>query len=129
MAFVSSLSVSVAPVRASSKVCAVRGACVAVAPARAARGARSGVVRMDTKWSGDYPPSVVLGLGQNVPSSLYALASVPALLLGCFGIYQSNFAHILTPDTVNPQFILASLLVPISWGLHVAAWIQKENGK
>lgn len=84
---------------------------------------------MDLTTPKNIPPSEVLGLGKEVPSSLYALSSAPAFLFGCWGIYQSNFAHILTPDTVNPQFILASLLVPISWGLHVAAWIQKENGK
>ena len=30
---------------------------------------------------------------------------------------------------VNPAFVLGSELTPISWGLHVASWILKENGK
>lgn len=84
---------------------------------------------MDTSWSGEYPPSEVLGLGKDVPSVLYALASVPAFFLGCYAVYKSNLIQPLTPESVDPQFIVASLLVPISWGLHVAAWIQKENGK
>lgn len=130
MAFVtSSFSSPVfsSPVRGSSKLCAVRA--VKSPVGRVARTPSVTGIRMDLTTQRDVPDSDVLGLGKNVPSSLYALASAPAFLLGCWGVYQSNFAQQLAPDTVNPQFILASLLVPISWGLHVAAYIQKENGK
>jgi hypothetical protein len=34
----------------------------------------------------------------------------------------------LTTDP-NPLFIAGSLLLPYSWALHVAAWIQRNNGK
>ena len=30
---------------------------------------------------------------------------------------------------VNGFYVAGSLLVPYSWGLHVASWIQKQNGK
>lgn len=70
-----------------------------------------------TAWEGKHPPSEVLGLGKDVPSTLYILSSVIALLLGCYSVYKSNLAQPLTPETVNPQFIVGSLLAPISWGL------------
>jgi hypothetical protein len=31
--------------------------------------------------------------------------------------------------SINPAYVLGSFLTPISWGMHVAAWIQKQNGK
>ena len=34
----------------------------------------------------------------------------------------------LTTDP-NPLYILGSFFLPYSWALHVAAWIQKNNGK
>jgi hypothetical protein len=34
----------------------------------------------------------------------------------------------LTADP-NPLFIAGSFFLPYSWALHVAAWIQKNNGK
>ncbi|OSX74017.1 hypothetical protein BU14_0313s0002 [Porphyra umbilicalis] len=134
MAFVSGIAVRPSVVRAGrlSKTCAVAGAPVvaAIRPSRATvtpAGARS--LRMDTYWEGKAPPSTVLGLGKNVPSGLYLLASVLSLALGSYGVYKSNLASPLTPSTVEAQYILASLLAPISWGLHVASWIQKQNNK
>jgi hypothetical protein len=125
MAFVtSSLSVSVTPLRASSKLCAVRGS----SSLRAAPVRRSSVVTM-AKSPEVYPTSEVLGLGKDVPSTLYAIASVPLFILGAFSCYQSNIAHTLSADTVNAQFVVGSLALPISWGCHVAAFIQKEAGK
>jgi hypothetical protein len=96
MAFVNaSISATITPVRASSKVCAVRGSpAVAATPRRAARAA---AVRM----ADQYPTSDVLGLGKEVPSSLYAIASGPAFLLGCWSVYQSNFAHTLSAGSVE----------------------------
>ena len=29
----------------------------------------------------------------------------------------------------NPLFLAGSFLLPYSWALHVAAWIQRNNGK
>ena len=48
---------------------------------------------------------------------------------GAYSVHESNIFNILTVDTINPAYVLASFLTPISWGLHVAAWIQKQNGK
>ncbi|KAK1865537.1 hypothetical protein I4F81_008067 [Pyropia yezoensis] len=124
MAFISGIAVRPSVTRAGrlSKTCAVAGAPVvaAVRPSRATvvpAGARS--LRMDTYWEGKAPPSTVLGLGKNVPSGLYLLSSVLALALGSYAVYKSNLVSPLTPASVDPQYILASLLVPISWGLHV----------
>mmetsp|Transcript_13744 Transcript_13744/g.29745 ORF Transcript_13744/g.29745 Transcript_13744/m.29745 type:complete len:117 (-) Transcript_13744:1510-1860(-) len=75
------------------------------------------------------PSSEVLGLGKSIPSGLYLLLSVVSLGLGCWSCAQSNIFSPLTAETVNPQFVVGSLLVPISWGCHVASWIQKQNGK
>lgn len=48
--------------------------------------------------------------------------------MGTYCTHESNIFHNLSADTVYAQFVLGSLLTPISWGLHVAAWIQKQNG-
>jgi len=48
---------------------------------------------------------------------------------GSFCVHESNIFNQLSATSVNPAYIVGSLLVPISWGAHVAAWIQKENGK
>lgn len=114
MAFISS---SIVPVNATSlkltKTCAVNGARVNYrAPVR-----RSVVVSTPTMADSKYPDSSVLGLGKDVPSSLYIIASALALPLGCYSVYMSNIVNPLSAELVNPQFIVGSLLVPISWGL------------
>jgi len=82
-------------------------------------------------WWGDkeYPPSEVLGIGKDVPSLVLGLMSGFALLIGCSCVAQSNLLNILSGSTVNGWLVAGSLLVPWSWGLHVASWIQKQNGK
>lgn len=96
MAFVTSAlsSTVITPLRTTAKVSAVRGsrAVVAVAPRRA------NVVRMVGE---QYPSSDVLGLGKDVPSFLYALSSAPAFVFGCWAVYQSNIANILTAGNVE----------------------------
>jgi hypothetical protein len=82
-----------------------------------------------TYWEGEAPPSSVLGVGEKIPSSLFGPLSLLALVAGTFCVHESNIFHQLSSTTVNPQYIVGSLLVPISWGMHVAAWIQKKNGK
>lgn len=95
MAFVNSaVSVSVAPLRASSKVCAVRGSRAVAPVARRS----SATIRMQAP---EYPSSDVLGLGKEVPSNLYALASAPAFVLGCWSVYQSNIGHTLSAGSVK----------------------------
>eukprot|EP00628_Pelagophyceae_sp_CCMP2097_P004898 CAMPEP_0184084180 /NCGR_PEP_ID=MMETSP0974-20121125/4078_1 /TAXON_ID=483370 /ORGANISM="non described non described, Strain CCMP2097" /LENGTH=115 /DNA_ID=CAMNT_0026386857 /DNA_START=52 /DNA_END=399 /DNA_ORIENTATION=+ len=82
----------------------------------------------DTYWDGEAPPSKVLGTLAKVPSGLLAPLSVVSLAVGCYCVQESQLAAPLSAVTVNPLFIAGSLGVPISWGLHVAAWIQKKNG-
>ena len=82
-----------------------------------------------TYWEGPAPTSSVLGVGSKIPSGLLGPASLVALVAGTYFVHESNIFHQLSATTVHPQYIVGSLLVPISWGLHVAAWIQKQNGK
>lgn len=71
----------------------------------------------------------MLGIGKNVPSKFYGVTSGLALGLGLYCIAQSNLLNILSGSTVNGFYVAGALLVPYSWGLHVASWIQKQNGK
>lgn len=82
-------------------------------------------------WWGDqeYPPSRVLGIGKDVPSLVFGVSSGICLGLGCWCVAQSNLLNILSGSTVNGWYVFGALLVPYSWGLHVASWIQKQNGK
>ena len=118
--------------------------------------AKKSSVQMSTYWEGKAPPSSVLGVGEKVrfsqcrcarthhsqrdpfdvstpplqiPSSVFGPLSALALVAGSFCVHESNIFNQLSATTVNPAYIVGSLLVPISWGAHVAAWIQKENGK
>lgn len=86
-------------------------------------------VAMSTYWEGKAPPSSVLGVGEKIPSSIFGPLSLVALGVGSYCVHESNIFHQLTVDTIYPKYIIGSLLVPISWGMHVAAWIQKQNGK
>ena len=82
-------------------------------------------------WWGDkeYPPSAVLGIGRDVPSLVFGASSGIAFFIGAYCVAQSNLLNILSGSTVNGFYVAGSLLVPYSWGLHVASWIQKQNGK
>lgn len=114
MAFIaSSVSTFVAGSTQTGKACALRANRVVPTVRRAVRSPRVAPCMAEQS----YPESKVLGLGQDIPSSLYLIGSVIALLLGSWSVYQSNLNTPLTPQTVNPQFIIGSLLVPISWGL------------
>merc|ERR1719313_1323918 len=87
-------------------------------------------IEAEDMWWGDkdYPPSRVLGIGRNVPSLFYGVTSGLAFGIGAYCIAQSNLLNILSGSTVNGWYVAGSLLVPYSWGLHVACWIQKKNG-
>ena len=120
MAFVSSSvrAFNVSAVNKAKLTCVRGGACrISTVTAKRAVIAQRATETRCTAWEGKYPPSEVLGLGKDVPSSLFILSSVVALLLGCYSVYMSNLAHPLSPESVNPQFIIGSLLAPISWGL------------
>ena len=82
-----------------------------------------------TYWEGSHPPSSVLGIGEKVPSGVFGPLSLVAFAVGLICVHENNISTGLSATTVNPQTVAGSLLVPISWGMHVAAWIQKKNGK
>mmetsp|Transcript_3627 Transcript_3627/g.4972 ORF Transcript_3627/g.4972 Transcript_3627/m.4972 type:complete len:121 (+) Transcript_3627:82-444(+) len=82
-----------------------------------------------TYWEGEAPPSSVLGVGAKIPSAVFGPLSLVAFIGGTYCLHESNILNQITVDTINPGYVLGSLGVPISWGMHVAAWIQKKNGK
>ncbi len=82
-----------------------------------------------TYWEGTAPPSSVLGIGEKIPSGVFGPFSLIAFIVGTYCVHESNIFGQLSATTVLPQYVLGSALVPISWGAHVAAWIQKANGK
>ena len=101
-----------------SKVCvlllALVGACSAFAPAAAVRPAvarRATPARqiamkeletVDTWWGDkEYPDSVVLGIGKNVPSKVFGVTSGIAFMIGVYCIAQSNLLNILSGSTVK----------------------------
>mmetsp|Transcript_23706 Transcript_23706/g.23907 ORF Transcript_23706/g.23907 Transcript_23706/m.23907 type:complete len:121 (-) Transcript_23706:66-428(-) len=81
-----------------------------------------------TYWE-DKPPSSVLGIGASIPSAVFGPLSIVAFIAGTYCIHESNIFNQITPTSINAVYIAGSALVPISWGMHVAAWIQKQNGK
>ncbi|CAM9478557.1 unnamed protein product [Sphacelaria rigidula] len=87
-------------------------------------------VMLDTYWEGAAPPSEVLGPAlAKVPSIGLGVVSGVAFAVGVFCIHETNILHTVSPDTIQPLYVAGATLVPISWGLHVASWIQKQNGK
>eukprot|EP00900_Chrysochromulina_parva_P019598 jgi/Chrpa1/2763/Chrysochromulina_OHIO_Genome00014999-RA len=122
-------------------LCALAATCMAFSPAvRPAVHSRSVALRaaapvaelqvQDTWWGDkEYPPSTVLGIGKGVSSGVFGVTSAIALVVGLYCVAQSNLLNILSGSTVNGWYVAGSLLVPYSWGLHVASWIQKQNGK
>ena len=81
---------------------------------------------MSTYWE-DKPSSAVLGVGEKIPSAVFGPLSLIALAAGTFSVHESNIFNQLSATSLNPLYVIGSLLVPISWGLHVAAWIQKVS--
>ncbi|CAN0548633.1 unnamed protein product, partial [Ectocarpus sp. 8 AP-2014] len=87
-------------------------------------------VMLDTYWEGKAPPSEVLGPAlAKAPSVGLGVVSLAAFAAGTYCIHETNILHTVSPDNIQPLYVAGALLVPISWGLHVASWIQKQNGK
>jgi len=110
----------------------------AVRPAVARAAARSAPIVAYTEptpqdlWWGDkeYPPSEVLGIGKDVPSLVFGISSGIALAIGLTCVAESNLLNILSGSNINGWRTAGAMVLPIySWGLHVACWIQKQNGK
>lgn len=74
-------------------------------------------------------PAQVLGpVLAKAPSVGLAIVSIAAFVTGTYCIHETNILHTVSPETIQPLYVLGAALVPISWGLHVASWIQKQNG-
>ena len=86
-------------------------------------------LQMSTYWEGKAPPSKVLGVGEKIPSSVFGPLSAIALVAGTYLIHESNILTQPSVGNITPQDVIGFQLVPLSWGMHVAAWIQKQNGK
>uniref|UniRef100_A0A7S2ZK14 Uncharacterized protein n=1 Tax=Rhodosorus marinus TaxID=101924 RepID=A0A7S2ZK14_9RHOD len=118
--FVTGLSVS--GLRAGSARCSSFTGMRTAVPARA-RSVGTVMMALPT------PPSPsVLGIGEKIPGAFFLMMSVLCLFMGGYSVAESNLFDPLTAGTVKPLYVLGSLLLPISWGCHVAAWIQFKNG-
>mmetsp|Transcript_3361 Transcript_3361/g.7782 ORF Transcript_3361/g.7782 Transcript_3361/m.7782 type:complete len:121 (-) Transcript_3361:242-604(-) len=94
--------------------------------ARVPAPARENVVVQSTFWDGAAPPSQVLGpFLSKQSSSTLGLASLIFLAAGLYSCHTNN----VNLPVVTPGLVLGANLTPISWGLHVASWVQKQNGK
>ncbi|CAM9693311.1 unnamed protein product [Discosporangium mesarthrocarpum] len=86
-------------------------------------------VMLETYWDGDAPPSSVLGPAlEKANSKALGILSLAAFAVGTYCIHETNIFHTVNPDALNAPYIAGSVLVPISWGLHVASWINSKNG-
>jgi hypothetical protein len=89
----------------------------------------------DMSWSGEYPPSKVLGpLMSKMPSGLLGVASLVSLgvcVYSCAqsGVLQHEDGAIASGSWVKWYYVAGSFGGPLAWGMHVAAWIQIQNGK
>jgi hypothetical protein len=88
----------------------------------------------DMYWEGEYPPSKVLGpIMSKMPSGLLGVLSLVFLGMCGYSLVQTT-ALVQEPGAlangawVKWQYILMGLGGPMSWGLHVACWIQRRNG-
>jgi hypothetical protein len=88
----------------------------------------------DTYWDGEYPPSKVLGpVMSKMPSGVLGVLSL-ALLVLCVVSVEASAQLAKGPDAVATgswvhwDLILSGLAGPLSWGTHVACWIQRKNG-
>mmetsp|Transcript_41822 Transcript_41822/g.82264 ORF Transcript_41822/g.82264 Transcript_41822/m.82264 type:complete len:116 (-) Transcript_41822:250-597(-) len=80
-----------------------------------------------TYWEGGAPPSKVLGpFLSKQSSSTLGVASLLFLAIGCYSCVTNDIFNL---PVVKPELVLGANLTPIAWGLHVASWIQKQNGK
>jgi hypothetical protein len=88
----------------------------------------------DTYWEAEYPPSKVLGpIMSKMPSSVLGVLSLALLSLCAVSLYSSaELAKgpdaVATGTWVHWDLILSGLAGPLSWGTHVACWIQRKNG-
>jgi hypothetical protein len=88
----------------------------------------------DMSWTGEYPPSKVLGpVMSKMPSGLLGIASLVSLTVCVYscaqsGVLQQQDGAIASGSWVKWYYIVGGFGGPLAWGTHVAAWIQRKNG-
>ena len=88
------------------------------APLNIAGAPMNKAIKMSTYWEG-HPPSSVLGLGANIPSSVFGPISAICFVAGAYCIHDSNILHTFGAASANPtnlELVLGAHLVPYSWG-------------
>ncbi|CEM01171.1 unnamed protein product [Vitrella brassicaformis CCMP3155] len=68
---------------------------------------------------GTIPSPEVLGIGQNISSSVFGALSIVAFAI---------FVYSLQWGPGAPPALVGGWFGPLAWGFHVASWIQKKNG-
>jgi hypothetical protein len=88
----------------------------------------------DTYWDGEYPPSSVLGpIMSKMPSGALGMMSLVFLVVCAYSIAETSVL-VREPGAfesgawVKWYYVLGSFCGPLSWGTHVACWIQRKNG-
>jgi len=83
----------------------------------------------DMSWTGRVPPPKVMGpILSKTPSVILGPVAIAVL---AFGLYSGNHAAAngaFSGETISFVDVIGACGIPLSWGLHVAAYIQKENG-
>jgi hypothetical protein len=88
----------------------------------------------DMSWEGEYPPSKVLGpIMSKMPSGVLGVVSLALLAITGYSCFMSGQLQNI-PGALNDgswvkwYYVLGSFMGPLSWGTHVACWIQRKNG-
>ncbi|GMH79541.1 hypothetical protein TrVE_jg4393 [Triparma verrucosa] len=89
----------------------------------------------DMTWEGEFPPSKVLGpIMSKMPSGLLGLLSAASLGICVYscaqsGVLQQEPGAMANGSWVKWYYVLGGFGGPLAWGMHVASWIQRQNGK
>lgn len=89
----------------------------------------------DSYWEGEYPPSSVLGpVMSKMPSGALGMISLVFLAACAYSIAETGVlvrevGAVESGSWVKWYYVLGSFCGPLSWGTHVACWIQRKNGK
>ena len=88
----------------------------------------------DTYWEGEYPPSKVLGpIMSKMPSGVLGVLSLLFLGACAYSCFETSLllqepGAVETGSWVKWYYVLMGFGGPLSWGTHVASWIQRKNG-
>jgi hypothetical protein len=88
----------------------------------------------DMYWEGEYPPSKVLGpIMSKMPSAVLGMLSLVFLTACAYSCFQTTLlvqepGAVASGEWVKWYYVLMGMGGPLSWGTHVASWIQRKNG-